>query len=211
MVNGFTSKFMQKKILIASLILNLGLLILIFQFRDKISARLFPPEKTTILLVGDSRIAQENWSVLLSRNDVKNEAFGGAITQQILWNLERGQLNSKPKIVVLEGGINDLLAGVPPQRVYENYLKIIEILQAKKIEIIVNSIVYTTDSQDINNNILDFNSQLKDFCTTHKIAWLDMNEQLSQDGKLLKKYSLDGIHLSKEVYRIWAEKLRLLM
>jgi lysophospholipase L1-like esterase len=202
---------MQRKILIASLILNLGLLIFIFQFRDKIFARIFPPEKTAILMVGDSRIAQENWSVLLGRNDVKNEAFGGAITQQILWNLERGQLNSEPKIVVLEGGINDLLAGIPPQRVYENYMKMIAILQAKKILIITNSIIYTTDNQEVNMNIVVLNSKLKDYCATQKIAWIDMNEQLSQGDKLLKKYSLDGIHLNKEAYRIWAIKLRLLM
>jgi lysophospholipase L1-like esterase len=202
---------MQKKALLASLILNFLLLIIIFQFRDKISARFFPPDKIAILLVGDSRIAQENWEVLLGRSDVKNEAFGGAITQQILWNLERGQLNSEPKMVVLEGGINDLLAGVPPQRVYENYLKMIEILQAKKIQIIIQSVIYTTDNQEINLNILDFNSKLKDYCSNHKIVWLDMNEQLSENRELLKKYSLDGIHLSKEAYRIWAEKLRLLI
>jgi lysophospholipase L1-like esterase len=201
----------QKRFLIFSVVLNILLMTIIFQFRDKVSARLFPSEKTTILLVGDSRIAQENWSVLLRRNDVKNEASGGAITQQILWNLERGQLNSEPKIVILEGGINDLLAGVPLQRVYENYLKMIAILQAKKIQIITHSIIYTTDNQEVNINILDFNSKLKDYCTIHKIIWIDMNEQLSQDGKLLKKYSLDGIHLNKEAYWIWAEKLKLLM
>jgi lysophospholipase L1-like esterase len=202
---------MLKKTLIASLILNLILMMLIFQFKDKISERLLPPEKTTILMIGDSRIAQENWSILLERNDVKNEGFGGAITQQILWNLERGQLNSEPKIVILEGGINDLVAGVPPQRVYENYLKMIETLRAKNIKAIIHSIIYTTDNQEINSKILEFNSNLKDYCITHKIAWLDMNEQLSQDGKLLEKYSLDGIHLNKEAYQIWAKKLRLLM
>ena len=198
---------MVKKILLASLVLNVIGIVVFFQFRGKVSARFFPPEKTTILLVGDSRIAQENWSLLLGRNDVKNEAFGGAITQQILWNMERGQLNAEPEIVVLEGGINDLLAGIPPQRVYENYLKIIAILQAKKIEIIINSIIYTTNNQGVNLDISTLNSKLKDYCTTHKIVWLDMNEQLSQDGKLLEKYSLDGIHLNKEAYQIWAEKM----
>lgn len=197
----------KKSIFIASLLLNLTLLILIFQFRNKIIPRIFPPEKTTILIVGDSRIAQENWSALLGRNDVKNEAFGGAITQQVLWNLERGQLNSKPKIIILEGGINDLLAGIPPQLVYENYLKMIGILQAKKIEIIINSTIYTTNNQVINSNISKLNAKLKDYCSTHKIAWLDMNKQLSIDGKLLKKYSLDGIHLNKDAYQIWSEKL----
>ena len=158
-------------------------------------------------MVGDSRIAQENWSILLHRSDVKNEAFGGAITQQILWNLERGQLNCEPKIVVLEGGINDLLAGVPPQRLYKNYLKMIEILRVKKIKIIINSIIYTADNQEINSDISTLNSKLKDYCMTHKIVWLDMNEQLSEDEKLLNEYSSDGIHLNKEAYQIWAEKL----
>lgn len=158
-------------------------------------------------MVGDSRIAQENWAILLDKNDVKNEAFGGAITQQILWNLERGQLNSEPKIVVLEGGMNDLLSGVPLQRVYENYSKLVKILRVKNIKIIVNSIIYTTNSQEINLNISILNSKLKDYCIIQKIAWLDMNEQLSIDKKLLEKYSLDGIHLNKAAYQIWAEKL----
>ena len=197
----------KKAILIASLLLNIVLLILIFQLRDKIFTRIFSPEKTMVLMVGDSRIAQENWSDLLGRNDVKNEAFGGAITQQILWNIERGQLNSEPKIVVLEGGINDILSGIPPQRVYENYVKMIKILRTKKIKIIINSTLYTADKQDINSNIFILNSILRDYCNNHKITWLDMNEQLSEDGTLLKKYSLDGIHLNKEAYLIWAKKL----
>lgn len=158
-------------------------------------------------MVGDSRIAQENWSDLLGRNDIKNEAFGGAITQQILWNIERGQLNSEPKIVILEGGINDMLSGIPPQRVYENYVKMIKILRAKKIETIINYTIYTTDNQEINTNISILNSKLKDYCTIHKIAWIDMNEWLSMNEKLLKRYSFDGIHLNKEAYQIWAKKL----
>ena len=197
---------MFKKLLIASILLNLLFFILTFQFRDKIFSRIFSPPKTTILMLGDSRIAQENWSTLLGRNDIKNEAFGGAITQQILWNLERGQLNSEPKIVILEGGINDLLAGVPPERVYENYVKMIEILRAGKIKIIVNSIIYTTDNQGINSNISLLNLKIRDFCSVHKIAWTDINEQISKDEKLLKQYSSDGIHLNKEVYQIWAKK-----
>ncbi|MDZ7899043.1 MAG: GDSL-type esterase/lipase family protein [Arcicella sp.] len=198
---------MQKKILIVSLSLNLGLFVLIFQFRDKILARIFPPEKITILMIGDSRISQENWSILLGRNDVKNEAFGGAITQQVLWNLERGQLNSEPKIVIIECGINDLLAGVPVQRVYENYVRIIEVLRKKKIKIIISSIIYTADNQQINKNIAELNIKLSDMCKSQKIAWLDVNLYLSSDSKLLEKYSLDGVHMNKEAYLVWAKKM----
>ena len=106
--------------------MNIGLLVLAFQLRDKIFSQLFPASKVNILLIGDSLLAQENWNNLLSRRDLKNDAFGGAITQQILWNIERGELVSSPKIVVIDGGINDLLAGIPTQRVLENYKQIIE-------------------------------------------------------------------------------------
>ena len=198
---------MFKKLLIASILLNLVFFTFTFQFRDKIFSRIFPSEKTTILMVGDSRIAQENWSILLGRNDIKNEAFGGAITQQILWNLERGQLNSEPKIVILEGGINDFLSGVSPERVYENYLKMIEILRIKKIQIIVNSVIYITDNQIINKDISTLNLKLKDYCSVHKITWIDINEQISKDENLLQEYSSDGIHLNKEAYQIWTEKM----
>jgi lysophospholipase L1-like esterase len=202
---------MLKKLLYVSAILNLGLIMLIFQFKDKILERLLPPKKTTILMIGDSRIAQENWSVLLGRNDVKNEAFGGAITQQILWNLERGQLNSEPKIVIIECGINDLIAGVPVQRVYENYVRIVKVLREKKIKLILNSIIYVSDNQEINNDISDLNLKLLNLCKSQKITWLDMNEQFSEHEKLLEKYSLDGIHFNHEAYLVWAEQLKVLI
>jgi lysophospholipase L1-like esterase len=162
-------------------------------------------------MIGDSRIAQENWSALLGRDDIKNEAFGGAITQQILWNLERGQLNSEPEIVIIECGINDLLAGVPVQRVYENYVRMFEVLQEKNIKIILNSIVYTSDNQDINKSISELNSKLLILCKSQKVTWLDMNEQFSEHEQLLGKYTLDGIHFNKDAYQIWAERLQKLI
>jgi lysophospholipase L1-like esterase len=198
----------NKSLLPISILLNISLLVLVFQLRDKIFSQLFPASKVEILLIGDSLLAQENWNSLLGRNDLKNDAFGGAITQQILWNVERGELVSNPKIVVIDGGINDLLSGVPTQRVFRNYQKIIEILQKRNIKIIAHLILYTVDNKVINKEVFILNYLLKEYFESQKIEYIDMNLQLSDYKKLKSNFSIDSIHLRKEAYKIWANELK---
>ena len=199
---------LRKFLLPISIILNISLLVIIFQLSDKIFAQLFPASKVNILLIGDSLLAQENWNSLLKRNDLKNDAFGGAITQQILWNIERGQLLSNPKIVVIDGGINDLLSGVPTQRVFKNYQKIIEILRKENIHIIAHLVLYTVDNEEINKEVFILNYLLKEYFESQKVEFVDMNLQLSDRKKLKSNFSIDGIHLRKEAYKIWANELK---
>ncbi len=198
---------LQKSLLPISILLNISLLILVFQLRDKIFTQLFPALKVNILLVGDSLLAQGNWNSLLKRNDLKNDAFGGAITQQILWNIKRGELVSSPKIVVIDGGINDLLSGVPTQRVFDNYQKIIETLRKENINIVAHLVLYTVDNETINKEIFVLNYLLKEYFESQKIEFIDMNLQLSDHKKLKPNFSVDGIHLRKEAYKIWANEL----
>jgi lysophospholipase L1-like esterase len=198
----------RKFLLPISILLNISLLILVFQLRDKIFSQIFPTTKVKILLIGDSLLAQENWNNLLGKNDIKNDAFGGAITQQILWNIERGELVSNPKIVVINGGINDLLSGVPTQRIFSNYQKIIEVLQKRNIKIIAHLVLYTVDNESINKEVFILNFLLKEYFESQKIEYVDMNIQLSNYKKLKNQFSFDGIHLRKEAYIIWADELK---
>lgn len=195
---------MRKYLISFSILLNISLLAVVFQFRDKIQAQFFPAEEVNILLIGDSLLAQENWNILLGRNDVKNEAFGGAITQQILWNIERGQLKSKPKLVILNGGINDLLSGVPVQRVFENYIKIIKTLQSHNIKIIPCCVVNIEDSETINLEVEALNILLKDYFIQQEITFVDLNLLIKSSHNF---YQADGIHLNKNAYQIWAKEL----
>jgi lysophospholipase L1-like esterase len=197
----------RKYLLPISILLNVGLSILIFQLRDKIFSQLFSTTKADILLIGDSLLAQENWNYLLQRNDLRNEAFGGAITQQILWNIERGQLLSNPKIIVIDGGINDLLSGISTQRILSNYQKIIEILQKQNVKIIAHLVLYTADNEVINKEVFVLNYLLKEYFEAQKIEFIDMNLQLSEHKKLKVNFSIDGIHLRKDAYKIWGNEL----
>ena len=198
----------RKYLLPISIVINISLGILVFQLRDKIFSQIFPASKVNILLIGDSLLAQENWNRSLDRNDLKNDAFGGAITQQILWNIERGELVSNPEIVVIDGGINDLLSGVPTQRVLKNYQKIIEVLRKRNIKIIAHLVLYTVENEEINKEVFVLNYLLKEYFESQKIEFIDMNLQLSDQKKLKSNFSIDGIHLKKEAYKIWANELK---
>ena len=198
----------RKYLLPISILLNISLFVVIFKLSDKIYVQLFPAAKVNILLIGDSLLAQENWNRLLSRNDLKNDAFGGAITQQILWNIERGELASNPKIVIIDGGINDLLSGVSTQRVFSNYQKIIEVLRKRNIKIIAHLVLYTVNNEEINQEVFILNYLLKEYFDGQKIEFIDMNFQLSDHKKLKSSFSIDGIHLNKSAYKIWADELK---
>ena len=201
---------MQKRLLTFSLILNVILILtggtLAFKFKEKLHQYLFPPTSNNILLVGDSLLAQENWALLLERNDITNLAYGGAITLYILKNVEVLSPKIKPKICVIEGGVNDLLAGVPEQRVFENYTKMIHILQKQQIKPIVNAVIYT-NFPEINQQITILNQQLTSFCLQNQLVYVDANQVLSEKESLKNQYSLDGIHLKQAAYPLWAKKL----
>lgn len=199
---------MQKKLLTFSIILNIFLIVIggffAYQFKEKLYKYLFPPASNNILLVGDSLIAQENWASLLGRNDITNLAYGGAITLYILKNVELLSPKIKPKICVLEGGVNDLLAGVPEQRVFENYTKMIYILQKQQIKPVVQAIIYT-NFEETNQEITSLNKKLSDYCAKNHLVYIDANQYLSENNHLKTEYTSDGIHLTKEAYPIWAK------
>ena len=201
---------MQKKLLTFSLLLNLLFIItggiLAYQFRLKLYRYLFPVKAKNILLIGDSLIAQENWSLLLGRNDIYSIAYGGAITLHILKDLTLQVPHIKPKICVIEGGINDLLAGVPEQRIFENYQKMIKILQEQQIKIVVQAVVYTS-MPDINQEITLLNDKLARFCQENQFVYVDANPYLAENNQLKPQFSLDGIHLQYDAYPIWAKEL----
>lgn len=196
-----------------SLGLNIFLLLLggtlVYSFRNRIYERFFPSKNTTILVLGDSILAQENWSLLLHRNDLSNHAFGGAITQHLLWNLQRGELNNPPKICILNGGINDLLSGIPPQRIFKNYQQIIALLQQKQVRVILNSILTTTDNPRLNQTILALNQQLKAYSEQKNCTFIDINSLFSTKQKRLNPtFARDSIHLKSSSYTVWAKEVR---
>lgn len=202
----------RSKMLLVSLVLNgilLGGAIFIgMKYCDKIMEKLWPNHASKILFLGDSLLAQENWAIWLGRTDISNHAFGGAITQQIRWNIERGGWPPQTQICVLNGGINDLFSGVPVHRIVQNYEVILQSAQQHGVTIILNSCIFTTFDKQLNKDIELLNRQLEQLVHQYNFAYCPINEALKDNMLLPKDYSTDGVHLKASAYTVWTKLLQ---
>ena len=72
-------------------------------------------------MIGDSITRQGDWAALLGREEVVNWGHPGYTTGQIAWTFkDLVALHPGLQVVFLSGGTNDLLLGVPVERMYQN-------------------------------------------------------------------------------------------
>ena len=109
-----------------------------------------------------------------------------------------------PKVVFLEGGINDLTLGISPQRVFQNQVKVIDSLNKHGIIPVVQSTLCQNPSADKNKKVEKVNRLMSKYCLQHHIEYLDINSVVSQDGYLKKDLTIDGTHLKPQAYLLWA-------
>ena len=104
------------------------------------------------------------------------------------------------------GGINDIARGIEVNVIYTNYINIIKELQNNSIQPIIQSTLFTTSKYS--KKVATLNKKLKDYANTENIKFIDLNEELSKNGYLLKKYSIDGVHLNANGYNIWKKEIK---
>lgn len=159
-----------------------------------------------IVMLGDSITEQGNWNELLNRNNILNRGISGDTTTGVLQRME--YLGSEPKICFLMIGINDLASQETIENIFNNYLKIVTILQSKNITPIIQSTLLTNNQPDIDNEKVNLlNKKIKEFCKTKNINFIDLNKKLAPNGVLLKEYTTDGIHLNTQAYVVWKNEL----
>ena len=198
----------NRLIFLLSVLLNIFLIILI-AFKKRSALRDFFLQNYSIVMFGDSLTANARWHKLLKRSDVKTSGNWGGSTSYFIFLLDKQVIAFNPRTCYLQGGINDLVFGIPLSRICSNYQSIIERLQQQGIAPVVQSTLYTTRNAGINKEISGLNSFLKGLCLAKHIPFVDLNEILSKNGFLLEEYAADGngIHLNAAGYKIWADRL----
>jgi lysophospholipase L1-like esterase len=147
---------------------------------------------------------------------VKNRGISGDITFGVLARLDE-VLSSKPRKLFIMIGINDIARNIPDSVILFNYRRIIQQVQevTPKTRIMVQSIL------PVNNEFTQFkNHQNKDahilfakkhlalLCEELKVSFVNLYpEFLNEEGKLDKKYTNDGLHLTGPGYIKWKEIL----
>jgi len=111
-------------------------------------------ENVSLLIYGDSISAgygmdkDEQWSedlkVLFKKNnfniDIYNSSVSGETTGGGLSRINKVLNELKPSYVLLELGGNDALRGYPPEKIYQNLMKMIEACKERGIEVFLMQI-----------------------------------------------------------------------
>jgi lysophospholipase L1-like esterase len=175
-----------------------------------------PTPKNPIIWLGDSITDGGEWSELFPQYNTMNRGISADNTFGILYRLQE-IIRRKPKKIFILIGINDIGRNIPNEVIVSNYRKIIDRLQQQTplTKIYVQSILPTNkDFTDFKNHqnktshVLFVNSELKKMCNEKKIVYVNLYDALlDKEGKLDKRYTNDGLHLTGEGYLKWKEVL----
>lgn len=171
------------------------------------------PEPGSILFVGSSSIRM--WQDLGSyfpEHRILPRGFGGAWISDVLYHMQRLVIAYDPAQIVLYAGENDLANGVAPEAVVEDvrcFVRLAEIF-LPGVPIVVLSVKPSPFSRRILDRQLNTNRMLEELCRSRKnLTYVDVASLMfdAQGRFQTGLYRADGLHVTPEAYRLWAERI----
>ncbi|MDP4185322.1 MAG: GDSL-type esterase/lipase family protein [Bacteroidota bacterium] len=162
------------------------------------------------------------WASVFNNYRVLNLGFGWDRVQNVLWRLDRGELDGlHPRTVIINIGTNN--TSETPNARMNTAPEIIEGIRAicmrvrSKVpgaRIILMAIFPREESPTHPRRILinEINRQLEAFAKENKIDFVNIGpKMLSPDGTLSREIAGDLCHPTEKGYQIWADEIRSLI
>lgn len=169
-----------------------------------------PNTEGEIIFLGNSITDGAEWFELFQNPNIKNRGIGGDDTDGILERLSEVTASQPDKIFMMIG-TNDLAYGKTVEYVTANYDKIIAQIkkESPKTEIYLESVLPVEDAIHYtrpNSSIKELNKYLVQLAKDQSLEYIDLAPHFEdENGKLNKKYSIDGLHLNGIGYLRWKE------
>jgi len=187
-----------------------------------------------IVMLGDSETRRinhywgpdTNWNTLMGLDSIVNYGFDAIGTQHLLqWNLLDEALNMNPDLLCIEIGMYDAHQNIPLSTTCANYRTIIDSVQARGINLLMQSVIPSTNWYDATyggfpvNGVLALrsrimNDSLKAICIQKQVPFLDIRpgivtDAIDKKGTTYQRNdkSMDGIHINYAGYVIWKNHL----
>ncbi len=176
----------------------------------------FPKDSNSIIFLGNSLTQNFEVTELLRDINIKNRGIYGDYTMGVLNRIDP-IIQTHPKKVFIEIGLNDLLHSIPRDTVLKNFQKIIDTLQAgnSHTKVYVQSllpIAITGEAANlphINEDIVFLNENLKQYALQHKATYVDLHSSFALNGTINPKYFIsDGEHINGQGYLLWADLVK---
>jgi len=131
-----------------------------------------------------------------------NRGIAGQTTPQMLVRFHQDVVSLKPKVVVIQGGTNDLAAVMGPMTegtMAENFMSMVELAKANGIRVVLASITPVCDcftrqtGLRPQGKIIGLNGWIKDYAAKSDSVYLDYYSALAAGRNLKKELTGDGL------------------
>ncbi|WP_205728712.1 family 20 glycosylhydrolase [Flavobacterium sp. GT3P67] len=174
--------------------------------------RTLPITKDDIVFLGNSISDGAEWSELFADNRVKNRGISGDISAGVLNRIDE-IITRKPAKVFLLIGVNDLSRSTATDSIFKNITKIASYLkqESPSTKLYVQSILPVNDvykkfgsHTSKGEQIRQLNANLKKNAVAYHYTYIDLHTSFCDaNGKLIKEFTNDGLHLKGDGYLLW--------
>ncbi|MBS1491760.1 MAG: family 20 glycosylhydrolase [Bacteroidetes bacterium] len=171
-----------------------------------------PITKGDIIFLGNSITDGAEWSELFADSRIKNRGISGDITSGVMNRMEEVVAKHPSKIFLLIG-TNDLAKNISADSVVKNILWMADYLHQElpSSKLYVQSILPVNDAfqkfedhTSKGERIKQVNTSLQHNTSLHHYTFVDICTPFSDvEGKLNKKFTNDGLHLTGDGYMLW--------
>lgn len=181
------------------------------------NAELGPPAQGVdrVVFLGDE--ITEMWgrgnAKFFSGKPFLNRGIRHQTTPQMLVRFRQDVISLKPKVVVIQGGANDLAGYSGPATegtISENFISMTELAKANGIRVVVSSVTPVCDcfrtltDRRPPGKIIGMNGWLKDYAARSGSVYLDYYSALAQGRAMNKDLTVDGLIPNDAGYEVMA-------
>ncbi len=149
-----------------------------------------------------------------AKGDYIGRGISGQTSPQALLRFRPDVVELKPKVVVINIGINDIAENTGPYNpdfTMGNIASMVEIAKANGIKVVIASVhpafefPWRKDISDVPNKIIRFNERLKEYAQKQGVVYLDYHSAMkdSRNG-MAPDIAEDGVHPTLKGYKIMA-------
>ncbi|WP_158582901.1 GDSL-type esterase/lipase family protein [Lysinibacillus yapensis] len=163
------------------------------------------------IFIGDSITDHGEFQEFFPNEVVLNRGISKDTSKGVL-NRINEILARNPKEVYLLIGANDIRTKVDKATYIQNVENILKSFGHTDTEVYVQSILPVNNSiygnKIKNETVMEFNVALKETAEKHNVHFIDLFPHfLDEHGQLKKEYTLDGLHLLGEGYKVWVNQV----
>jgi lysophospholipase L1-like esterase len=169
------------------------------------------PGENRVVFLGDQ--ITESWKDFFPGKPYLNRGIAGQTTPQMLVRFRQDVIGLEPKVVVIEGGTNDLASVTGPSTegmMAENFMSMVELAKVHGIKVVLASVLPVCDcvrnqtALRPQGKIIGLNGWIRDYAEKSGSVYLNYYSALADGRNFKKDLTVDGLLPNDAGYRAMA-------